>query len=226
MNRWYESDLGTNSDRLLEVVQKCSNSVLVDLGVRGGVSSEILLHESQERDNKVFGVDVNFGTCSIPDSHPRYTKIRGDSVSVARNWRGGEVSCLFLDTLHIKEQVMCELRYWWPHLRSKCFLGFHDTCWPEGKQDIVGGVKYDRVEEGIKSFFGIDTMDYEDRCISVKTYPESWGMTIIEVKEKKDYPSEFGMWTEVLNNRNTFISSIFREDNQDGMILERHINNV
>lgn len=225
-NYWYNTDLGVNGDRLVEIVEKCSDSVLVDLGVRTGVSSQILLRGSEERNNRVFGIDTDFAVCPIPFDYPRYTRVRGDSVSIARGWDEGEVTLLFLDTLHIKDQVMCELRYWWPHLKSECFLVFHDTCWPKGKHDVIGGVQYDRVEEGMKSFFGIDTMDYEDDYISVKTYPESWGMTIVEVKEKKDYPSECGMWDEVLNNRNAFISHLFHEDNQGGMILERYIDNV
>lgn len=226
MDHWYKSDLGNNASKLAEVVSKYSNSEFVDLGVRTGVSSEILLDGAEERGNHVYGVDLDFTLCPISNENPRYTKILGDSVSVGRRWEGGKISGIFFDTLHTKFQVMCELRYWWPHLKSKCFLAFHDSAWPEGKHDVINGVKYDRVEEGIKSFFGVKKMDHKDTSMSMSTYPDSWGMTIVEIRKKKDYASKFKGWDSVLEERNGCISSLYGHDNQGGLILDRIIPNV
>jgi len=226
INNWYESDLGVNSDKLLEVASKYSNSIFVDLGVRRGVSSEILLHNSVENNNFVYGVDVSFSMCSIPTNNLRYTRVLGDSVSVGRKWNNGKIDGLFVDTLHTKEQVMCELKYWWEHLKERSFIAFHDSNWPIGKHEVINGIAYDRVEDAIKSFFGVDQLDYEDDYIHMKTYPESWGMTIVEVKQKIDYPSRYKNWRTVLETRNKFICDLFSVDNQNGILLERLINDV
>ena len=67
---------------------------------------------------------------------------------------------------------------------------------------------------------------YEDDYIKMKTYPESWGMTIVEVKQKIDYPSQYKNWRTVLETRNKFICDLFTEDNQNGIVLERLIKDV
>ena len=33
---------------------------------------------------------------------------------------------------------------------------------------------WDRVEEGVKSFFNVDSLNYEDEYIKMSNYPESW----------------------------------------------------
>jgi len=220
INNWYESDLGVNSDKLLEVASKYSNSIFVDLGVRRGVSSEILLHNSVENNNFVYGVDVSFSMCSIPTNNLRYTRVLGDSVSVGRKWNNGKIDGLFVDTLHTKEQVMCELKYWWEHLKERSFIAFHDSNWPIGKHEVINGIAYDRVEDAIKSFFGVDQLDYEDDYIHMKTYPESWGMTIVNLKQKKNYISLFENWVEVLNKRNKLISLFWNKENSKHLDLE------
>ena len=226
MKHWYESDLGINCDKLLGIASAYRNSTFVDLGVRTGISSDILLHKADERNNFVYGVDVSFNMCGIENNTPRYTKILGDSVTVGKNWNRGKIDGLFVDTLHIKEQVMCELKYWWKHLNNKSFIVFHDSNWPTGKRDVINGISYDRVEDGIKSFFGVNEVNHEDDYIKMKTYPESWGMTIVEVKQKIDYPSQYKNWRTVLETRNKFICDLFTEDNQNGIVLERLIKDV
>ena len=89
--------------------------------------------------------------------HSNYTKILGDSVTVGKYW-DKKISGLFVDTFHIKEQVLCELYFWYPHVEEGGFIAFHDTNWPEGKHDVYDGIVWDRVEEGVKSFFNVDSL--------------------------------------------------------------------
>jgi hypothetical protein len=183
-----------------------------------------MLIDSKTNNNKVFGVDVDWSMLnSIVNSHPNYTKILGDSSTVGKCW-DKKISGLFVDTFHIKEQVLSELYFWYPHVEEGGFIAFHDTNWPEGKHDVYDGITWDRVEEGVKSFFNVDSLNYEDDYIKMSNYPESWGMTIVEIKKKKDYVSEFPNWTEVIEKRNHLISLFWNEENKSDVKIDLVLN--
>lgn len=208
------SDLGNNAYRLHEVTQSISNGTMVDLGVRCGNSSEIMLIGAEERNNKVFGVDVTFDDLRA-DLHNRknYTKILGDSSSVGKEWSGDKVDVLFVDTFHIKEQVMCELYCWYPHMKEDSWFVFHDSNWYPGKHDVYGGITWDRVEDGIMSFFKTSTLDEKTHNIDCFNFPESWGMTFVRLKKKIDFPSMTSNWNEVFSRRNHLISLFWNIEN-------------
>ena len=224
LDKFYSTDLGINVDPLYTVVSKYKNTTFVDLGVRTGVSSEIMLLDSQTNNNKVFGVDVDFNWLNpYVNYHPNYTKILGDSSTVGKYW-DKKISGLFVDTFHIKEQVLSELYFWYPNIEEGGFIAFHDTNWPDDKYDEYGDIKWDRVEEGVKSFFNVDSLSYEDEFIKMNNYPESWGLTIVEIKKKKDYISEFNNWDEILNKRNHLISFFWNEENKSDVKIDLVLN--
>jgi hypothetical protein len=215
------TDLGINVHHLFDCVSQFNNSIFVDLGVREGISSEVLLIDSSDKNNKVFGVDIDVTPLNPTVlNHQQYQFILGDSATVGKQWTGGEVNILFVDTFHIKEQVMMELYYWYPHVIKNGYIIFHDSNWPEGKQDIYGEIGWPRVEEGIKDFFNITEMDYSDEFIDVKTYPDSWGMTIVKLKEKRDYISLYSNWNHIFERRNHLISLFWNEENKNDVNIE------
>ena len=224
LSKFYSTEIGINADPLYSVVSKYKDTTFVDLGVRSGVSSEIMLIGSHTNNNKVFGVDVDWSMLNQSvGSHPNYTKILGDSSTVGKYW-DTKISGLFVDTFHIKEQVLSELYFWYPHVEEGGFIAFHDTNWPEGKHDVYDGITWDRVEEGVKSFFKVDSLNYEDEYIKMTNYPESWGMTIVEIKKKKDYVSEFPNWIEVIEKRNHLISLFWNEKNKSDVKIDLVLN--
>jgi cephalosporin hydroxylase len=217
-------DLGVNKNVLYEITSKYTDSIFVDLGVREGASSKIMLSDSIKNNNKVFGVDVDWSVLnSEVNSHPNYTTILGDSSTVGKYW-DKEISGIFVDTFHIKEQVLSELYFWYPHIKEGGFIAFHDTNWPQGQHDRYGDITWDRVEEGVKSFFNVDSLDYEDEFIKMTNYPESWGMTIVEIKKKKNYISEFPNWKEIIDRRNHLISLFWNENNKSNVKIELVLN--
>ncbi len=223
LTKFYDSDLGINVDFLYEQVVKHKNAIFVDLGVREGLSSQILLIESDTNKNEVYGVDVDFTMLnSTLNNHPNYYKILGDSVTIGKIW-DKKIKGLFIDTFHIKEQVLCELYYWYKHLEDDGFIAFHDTNWPESKNDIYGGETWDRVEDAIKIFFNVDKLNYEDEFIRIRNYPESWGMTIVEIKNKKNYYNENINWKEIMNRRNFLISIFWNKDNIGDLKIDLNI---
>jgi len=224
LQKFYSTDIGVNANPLYDMISKYNNTTFVDLGVRSGVSSEIMLIDSKTNNNKVFGVDVDWSKLnSIVNSHPNYTKILGDSSTVGKYW-DKKISGLFVDTFHIKEQVLSELYFWYPHVEEGGFIAFHDTNWPEGKHDVYDGITWDRVEEGVKSFFNVDSLNYEDDYIKMSNYPESWGMTIVEIKKKKDFISEFPNWVDVINKRNHLIGLFWNEENKSDVKIDLVLN--
>lgn len=220
LDKFLKSDLGVNTKELYNTSSKLSNSVFVDLGVRTGVSSEIMLIDSGTNNNKVFGVDVDFSMLSQEvNQHNNYTKILGDSVTVGKRW-DEKVGLLFIDTFHIKEQVLMELYYWYKHVVEGGFIVLHDTNWPIGKHDMFGGITWPRVEEAIFTFFNVNSLNYEDEFIKISNYPESWGMTIIEIKKKYDYSLNIPNWGEIFDSRNKLISLFWNETNSRNIEIE------
>jgi predicted O-methyltransferase YrrM len=192
------TDLGNNSIVLKNKLQNITNSTLVDLGVRGGVSSMIMLYQSIDRNNRVFGVDIEKQIDDDLINHPKYTFIYQDSITASKNWNSGKIDVLFVDTLHIKEQVLLELKHWLPHVKDQGLIVFHDTCWPPDKKDFYANSYWDRPDDGVKEFFILKEMNYEDEFIKVETYPESWDMTFVQLKNKNP---EFGTntnWEKVM----------------------------
>ena len=220
LDRFRSTDIGENATHLYETTAKYQNSIFIDLGVRSGVSSEIMLTDALKNNNRVFGIDVDWSMLnSSVSSNPNFSRIPGDSSTVGKRWNG-RINGLFVDTFHIKEQVLSELYFWYPHLQEGGFIAFHDTNWPEGKHDFYGGVSWDRVEDAIKLFFQINSLSYEDDFIKVVNHPDSWGMTIVEIKKKRDYISEFKDWEHVIDQRNRLINIFWNEENRKDLQLE------
>jgi hypothetical protein len=226
INKFYNSDLGINSKHLYDIVTLQKNSIFVDLGVRGGVSSEIMLFNSKNNNNRVYGIDVDF---SLTDTNvlnnKTYTPILGDSVTVGKEWNNSnKVKILFVDTFHIKEQVLCELYYWFNHMEDDSYIVFHDTHWPEGKHDEYGGIIWDRVEEAIKEYFKLDKLENILRDdIDVKCYPQSYGMVFIHIKNKNNFKQNNINWNDVFEKRNKLISMFWNEENILNVKLELNI---
>lgn len=222
--RFLSSDLGVNSKELIGIVSSHQKSVFVDLGVRFGISSEIMLINSENNQNKVYGVDVDLSLISSElRENKNYFPILGDSTTIGKYWNEN-INVLFVDTFHIKEQVLCELYYWFPHIVENGYVIFHDSNWPEGKYDVYGGITWGRVEEAIKLFFDVESLNYQDDFIDMKNYTESWGMTIVKVKKKKDFFKNILTWSEIFDRRNQLISIFWNNENKSNLKIDLNIN--
>jgi len=192
------SDLGNNSLIFYDKIKKYHNTIMVDLGVRSGCSSSIMLEDAEMNQNKVIGVDVENVVDSSVLNHPLYRFIQSDSCKASLNLNNTNISVLFVDTLHIKEQVLKELYHWMPLVADGGLVVFHDTNRPLDKNDFRHGRIWDRPEEAIKSYFNIDTLNTQNDFITVSHFPESWGMTFVEIhKQDPNFGSQVN-WSEVL----------------------------
>jgi hypothetical protein len=208
------TDLGVNVHHLHARAAKYSGVTFVDCGVAYGNSSEILLTAGVN--NKVVGVDVAIDLLrSDVRTSPNWRWIMGDSVTVGTQWRDGPIHGLFIDNLHNNVQVICELYFWYEHIAPGGFIGFHDTHWEPGRAEYYGGVPWGRPEQAVLDFFQMPLLDHEDEWILSRGYPQSLsnegyaecnGMTIIEVKKKRDYRTLRSDWSQWFAKRNELMA--------------------
>jgi hypothetical protein len=224
---WYKStDLGENSVKLHEISQTFFDSIFVDLGVRQGASSGILCDRSKELNNKIYGVDIDF---SILKSNlvegQNYEIIEGDSSTIGRDFEIPEgVDILFVDTLHVKEQVLCELYYWIDKMNENSYVVFHDSHWDADMRENIGGVNWDRVDDAIIQFFNLKELkNQKNTNIDVTCYPESYGMTFIKIKKKVNFKKNVKNWEQVFEKRNQLISHFWNKDNVEDKIIDLEI---
>lgn len=205
-------ELGENILHLVDIIEKREGTqVYVDIGVESGKSSKVLLHGSYVNGTKVYGIDP-IPTIGIDGilNHPNYTLLKQDSVVAGREWNNGEVDIAFIDSIHVKPQVMMELYYWWDLVKIDGWLVFHDTEWGMNKPngyihkpdhpcagrkpgnsglgyDFYAGRGWETPEYAIFDFFKLQDLNVENEYIKSLHYPDSLGMTFIQKKQNFDY---------------------------------------
>jgi hypothetical protein len=224
---WYKgTDLGENIVKLHEISQTFSDSIFVDLGVREGASSGILCDRSKELNNKIYGVDIDFSLLkSNLVEGQNYEIIEGDSSTIGRDFEIPEgVDILFVDTLHVKEQVLCELYYWIDRMNENSYVIFHDSHWDADMRENIGGVNWDRVDDAIVQFFNLKELkNQKNTNIDVTCYPESYGMTFIKIKKKVNFKKNVKNWKQIFKKRNQLISHFWNKDNVEDKIIDLEI---
>lgn len=204
------SDLGPNLERLVSCVESLElDNILLDLGVRDGISSRALLTAAEECNNKVYGVDLGISPVNEVLAHePNYSLIRGESVAVGRTWDKGPVNLVFVDTTHVREYTMCELYYWWEHIAEGGWMIFHDSAEDYQHSSVIPGLEGNGkngtlrpVCEGIKDFFGVDSQLHRDEYIDMFHYPESNGMTFVMKLSPYPYREQRDDWGTIFAGR-------------------------
>ncbi len=215
-------DLGDNGWRLAELASTFENARFLDLGVRLGPSSALMSIAADEKNNKVVGCDIDFngfkyggeasgyvgGRDFVSDS---YEMCLADSVTLGKNWKGDPFDIIFVDTLHTREQVLCELYFWSNHLKENGYFVFHDSHWDHTtKGDTIANKEWRRVDEAITEFFHLPMNimkcngAYQTDDMLLTHFPTNFGMTFIQVKTL-DAIERFKSginWEEVFDIRN------------------------
>lgn len=198
-------DLGINGERFAQRLAGLGNGcTFIDVGVREGVSSEIMLIDAIKRGNDVIGIDAS--ECP-PTLRKRdcYGFLQGDSVSelvdLATWLEGADVSAAMVDTLHIAEQVMCETYYLWPMLKHGGFIAYHDTSWPVWKKDHYLGRDWDTPDVGVMKMFA---EAWEAGSVEIEQFHESWGMMFVWKRTDFDLHAALD-WKPVFAARNELL---------------------
>ncbi len=159
-----------STQKFYKEINEIKNGTLVELGVYMGASSRLLIDKCIENNNQIFGVDP------VPyfnSPNPNYHYLKADSVQVGKDWNNGPVDLVFFDSVHAKEQVLCELYYWWDLIKEGGKAIFHDTSWKDyvhkeghscaGKltgntalgYDSYGGIDWETPDKAVEEFFAI-----------------------------------------------------------------------
>ena len=157
-------------EKLRSEVNKITNGILVDIGVYEGASSRVMIDSALVNNNNIYAIDP---VPSFNSTNPNYTYIKDDSVEVGKEWNKTKADLVFFDSVHAKEQVLCELYYWWELIKENGLAIFHDTSWAgyvhkaghscAGKltgnsglgYDSYGGIDWETPDKAVEEFFHI-----------------------------------------------------------------------
>jgi cephalosporin hydroxylase len=107
--------------------------LIVELGVRGGESTYVLERVARLCESRLVSVDIE--DCSFVSNYARRTFVKSDDITFAAQFprycrdRGAEpeIDVLFIDTSHLFEHTVQEIRHWFPFLSARAVVFFHDT---------------------------------------------------------------------------------------------------
>jgi len=125
---------------------RCSPGPVVELGVRGGDSTMAILAACQDSGKSLHSFDIEecghklrdetaaLGFSSLLEG---WTFTQKDSTLAGREWPGGMVGMVFVDTDHTYATTRAEIAAWSPHVLPGGFLVFHDYWLAEPPRDGV-----------------------------------------------------------------------------------------
>ena len=107
--------------------------LIAELGVRGGESTFVLERVAKLCAAPLVSVDIE--DCSSVCNYPNWHFNKSDDIQFAKDWpkwvstKGlpATIDVLFIDTSHIYEHTVQEIKHWFPLLSPKCKVMFHDT---------------------------------------------------------------------------------------------------
>lgn len=122
--------------------------LILELGVRGGESTFVL-----ERVAKLFGsklISVDIEDCSNICNYKEWIFINKEDLEFAKEFKSwcknfdirSQIDVLFIDTSHIFEHTLQEIKFWFPFLSNKAKVFFHDTNLKNIYQRRDGSIDY------------------------------------------------------------------------------------
>ena len=106
-----------------------AKGIVVELGVRAGISTTALLAGVEAHQGELWSVDRNCG-CGALFHHPQWRFICADSLEAAAFEAAGMpefVDMVFIDTDHEYPHTLEELRFWGSRAKSGGVIYLHDT---------------------------------------------------------------------------------------------------
>lgn len=138
---------------------------IVELGVCGGESTYVFNCINKEFGSKITSVDI----IDVNQHHGGYrcdtngTFVCSDDIPYAEQYRqthGADIDVLFIDTSHEYEHTVQEIKHWFPLLKQKALVLFHDTnlrgptvLRKNGEQDVGRDINR-AVIRAIEEYFG------------------------------------------------------------------------
>lgn len=172
-------DMRLHMERLFDTILAFRPTLMVELGVRGGVSSFALERGARLVGSKMICVDQH--DCSGVLGYAEF--MQSDDVRFAADFkvfcesRGIEptIDFLMIDTLHTFRHTQREVQAWLPHMAPRCLIAFHDT---------NAKPLYDGVAAYLRKWLGTpfpEEIDFnaESQGWTIEHYAECYGLTLI-----------------------------------------------
>ncbi len=138
--------------------------LIVELGVRGGMSTFALESAARERQSFLLSVDID--DCAKVSDYEKWAFVKEDDVAFADRFPAWcethklnpKINVLFIDTSHLYKHTVQEIEKWFPLVAENGIVFFHDTNMREIYRRIDGslghGWKNDRgVIQAIEEYF-------------------------------------------------------------------------
>lgn len=135
--------------------------VILELGTNKGQATTVFLKACEQTDGQLVSVDIK--DCSEVSNDDKWTFIQSDSRDIEYIFRHAPqlkngIDLIYIDSLHVKEQVESELMTWYPYMKKGWHIYFDDVdanpCRKGNRKDDFGKEKaWNEIHEFIKSFF-------------------------------------------------------------------------
>jgi cephalosporin hydroxylase len=110
-----------------------SPKLIVELGTRGGISTQTLIACAKARGATMVSVDID--DCSHVAQYEKWTFVHSDDLAFAKrfsdwcraNGLESKIDFLFIDTSHMYDHTVAEIAAWFPYLAARSRVAFHDT---------------------------------------------------------------------------------------------------
>ena len=107
--------------------------LIVELGVRSGESTFVLERVAKLCQSRLISVDID--DCSDIHTYRDATFVQSDDIEFAKTFGewckasniDPEIDVLYIDTSHVFEHTLEEIRSWFPYLADRAKVMFHDT---------------------------------------------------------------------------------------------------
>lgn len=127
------TDISSHLEEIFLEAVRANPRLIVELGVRGGESTFVFERVARRCQSVLVSVDIN--DCSTVCTYEEWHFVKEDDVAFGQRFLAwcrehrlpGRVDVLFIDTTHLYDHTMAEIRTWFPHLGETAIVMFHDT---------------------------------------------------------------------------------------------------
>jgi predicted O-methyltransferase YrrM len=124
------------SDHLVTIFTEgmsCRPRLIVELGTRGGESTFVFERVARLCQSALLSVDIE--DCLQASAYPAWNFVKSDDVAFAGKFQAWckqkhlepGIDLLFIDTSHLYEHTVAEIKAWLPHVAPTGKVIFHDT---------------------------------------------------------------------------------------------------
>jgi cephalosporin hydroxylase len=174
-----DTDISSHLDTIYIKTLEFNPKNIVELGVREGESSRVFSCVNDDIGSSVVGVDVTDCEYSFVKNGTFYKADDTVFHTFYENKYGKNIDLLFIDTSHLYDHTVQEIKYWFPLLSQKAMIIFHDTnlnnVYLRKNGSVGAGWDNQRgVIRAIEEVFGVKFNEHIDFQYSCKLSDVNW----------------------------------------------------